>query len=631
MAGPGSPSYALRQWTDGPIPAALAGKLQDVGVLTMASAAALTLGVATIPVYEIYKVGEDPHWLEGLDLLGPATGLSAAVVPHYDNAEGGNHDTRFCYMGERRLRTLEADLPADTFILGVDSHTALVLDLERGSASVAGLGGATIRGRRPQRSLSERDRVPIATLADLARQLAAGDPVDIGPTHMPRRAGGMKAGPRAGRARAPVRDEMSRLEGTFVEALRGRHAGSGVGPARPRFGDLGAVRRGEDSPDLDNATATFRALIARLGERAADGPRDARPLLEPFVETLLELRARARAGSDWETADLIRDRLTSAGVEVRDAADEFDLGVAGHVGRLRRAGAALSAFPPPRAPPCNPRTVRRSTGGSHRRRTRAGVPARPPSIAASSAGISQVVPQPLQWSGRGPRPAARGTPPGRRRRDCGRRVPAPRGRPASGRPSRGSSSGRARPASLDELGARHVALGPRQDLDQGAALRGPPKAAGAKPVAHPRPIRERGWTNDPSSDIGRSIGRWSHHGAVATCCDMVPAGLPLDPAPEGTRNPCSSRSSPPHPRPLPARRRPRNPAHRARPRDPPRHRLGPHRRDHRHHEHDRIREHGGGRACRPARRDGRPPARPRRPRRGPRPRCRPAVRRATPL
>ena len=77
----------------------------------MASAAALTLGVATIPVYEIYKVGEDPHWLEGLDLLGPATGLRAAVVPHYDNAEGGNHDTRFCYMGERRLQALEAALP----------------------------------------------------------------------------------------------------------------------------------------------------------------------------------------------------------------------------------------------------------------------------------------------------------------------------------------------------------------------------------------------------------------------------------------------------------------------------------------------------------------------------------------
>jgi len=76
----------------------------------MASAAALTLGRYTIPVYEIYKVGEAPRWLEGLDLLTPI-GLPVAVVPHYDNAEGGNHDTRFCYLGEHRLRMLEDELP----------------------------------------------------------------------------------------------------------------------------------------------------------------------------------------------------------------------------------------------------------------------------------------------------------------------------------------------------------------------------------------------------------------------------------------------------------------------------------------------------------------------------------------
>ncbi len=86
MAGQGSPSYALSQWMGGPIPDALAEKASDGGILAMASAAALTMGVVTIPVYEIYKVGEDPRWLEGLDLLGRATGLRAAVVPHYDRS-----------------------------------------------------------------------------------------------------------------------------------------------------------------------------------------------------------------------------------------------------------------------------------------------------------------------------------------------------------------------------------------------------------------------------------------------------------------------------------------------------------------------------------------------------------------
>ena len=96
----------------------------------LASAAAATIGFAAVPVYEIYKAGAAPHWLDGLDLLG-VLGLKVAVIPHYDNAEGGNHDTRYCYLGERRLSRLERDLPADAAVLGVDEHTAAIFDLAR--------------------------------------------------------------------------------------------------------------------------------------------------------------------------------------------------------------------------------------------------------------------------------------------------------------------------------------------------------------------------------------------------------------------------------------------------------------------------------------------------------------------
>ncbi len=319
MAGPGSPSYALRQWAGGPIPDALAGKLATGGILTMASAAALTLGIVTIPVYEIYKVGEDPRWLDGLDLLAPATGLRAAVVPHYDNAEGGNHDTRFCYMGERRLRILERALPAGAFILGVDSHTALVLDLERRIASIFGLGGVTIRVGGRSSVFPSGSEVPIETLAEVARGLAAGETVDVG--WEPGASGG-PPGARANnapRAAAPLPDEMADLEGTFIDALARGDTRAAVGALLALDSTISVrIRAGEDGPDLDNASATFRALIARLSESAEVGKRDPRPMLEPFVTTLLELRARARSSRDWGTADLIRDRLAAAGVEVRD-------------------------------------------------------------------------------------------------------------------------------------------------------------------------------------------------------------------------------------------------------------------------------------------------------------------------
>jgi cyanophycinase-like exopeptidase len=329
MAGPGSPSYALRQWVDGPIPAALADKLRDGGILTMASAAALTIGSVTIPVYEIYKVGEDPHWLPGLDLLGPLTGWQVAVVPHYDNAEGGNHDTRFCYMGERRMRALEAGLAPGTFVLGIDSHTALVLDLERRSATISGLGGVTVRVDGRGTVFPAGSEVDFDAISQVARDLATGEASAIGRESAA--ADGARLGPRPGeppRPAEPLRDEMAELEGTFIAALDGHDTRAAVAALLDLDTAIEArVRAGEDSPDLDNARSTFRALIARLGQTAAAGGADPRSALEPFVAALLELRGRARDARDWTTADLIRDRLVGAGVEVRDgpAGSTWDL------------------------------------------------------------------------------------------------------------------------------------------------------------------------------------------------------------------------------------------------------------------------------------------------------------------
>ncbi|TDB84869.1 hypothetical protein E1264_23150 [Actinomadura sp. KC216] len=93
FAGPGSPSYALAQWRGGPVGDALVDHARTGrAALVFASAAACTLGAYVLPVYEIYKSGTRPHWLEGLDVLG-RLGLKVAMIPHYDNAEGGTHDT----------------------------------------------------------------------------------------------------------------------------------------------------------------------------------------------------------------------------------------------------------------------------------------------------------------------------------------------------------------------------------------------------------------------------------------------------------------------------------------------------------------------------------------------------------
>jgi hypothetical protein len=145
FSGPGSPSYALRRWHTQRLGEILCERVaRGHGVTVMASAAACTVGFAALPVYEIYKAGHPPVWLDGLDLLG-ALGLPVAVIPHYNNTEGGTHDTRFCYLGETRLRALERELPGDAAVLGLDEHTAVVIDLDASPARVWGRGVMTIR------------------------------------------------------------------------------------------------------------------------------------------------------------------------------------------------------------------------------------------------------------------------------------------------------------------------------------------------------------------------------------------------------------------------------------------------------------------------------------------------------
>src|SRR5207249_4934236 len=152
FAGPGSPSYALSVWRSSPVPEALTTKLAEGGAVVFSSAAALTLGRFSVPVYEIYKVGLPVHWLDGLDLMR-AAGFdgSCVVIPHYDNAEGGTHDTRFCYLGERRLAVMEGMLPDDAWVLGIDEHTVLVADLDAKTVTVSGRGGLTVRRRGTSR------------------------------------------------------------------------------------------------------------------------------------------------------------------------------------------------------------------------------------------------------------------------------------------------------------------------------------------------------------------------------------------------------------------------------------------------------------------------------------------------
>lgn len=287
FAGPGSPSYALSVWKDIGLGSALREVITRGGAVVLSSAAALTAGIKTIPVYEIYKAGAAPYWLEGMD-LGSAFGLPITVVPHWNNQDGGNHDTSRCYIGRRRLAMLEPDL--DHGIVGVDEHTAATIDFDAETLSVTGASTVELRGS---------DTVV----------LEAGSVISLD------------------EARSILARE--RRATTTIEAVPSTTASFGDALEQ---GDVDAATEAalaieDDVADGSEDRSRLRSVITELAEAARSGLVDPREVIGGYVELLLELRAAARAEQRWEESDAIRDGLAELGVEVRDTVDgvEWDL------------------------------------------------------------------------------------------------------------------------------------------------------------------------------------------------------------------------------------------------------------------------------------------------------------------
>ena len=162
--GPGSPSYAVRQLRGSYAWHALRARHRLGAAICLSSATTVASGASCLPVYEIYKVGEELHWLEGLNFFGDF-GLRLTVVPHWNNNDGGQElDTSRCYMGRPRFAELLRLLPADMTVLGIDENTGVVIEPVTGKCSLVGQGGATLL-RDGEEQIFERDsHFPVTAL-----------------------------------------------------------------------------------------------------------------------------------------------------------------------------------------------------------------------------------------------------------------------------------------------------------------------------------------------------------------------------------------------------------------------------------------------------------------------------------
>jgi len=304
FAGPGSPSYGARVWRDSKVWQTLVNCWQAGASLVFASAAAITLGKHALPVYEIYKVGQDPYWLPGLDLLG-ALGLNVAVVPHWNNTSGDQHDTRFCFMGGARLAQLEAQLSADTLILGVDEYTALLIDPATREGEVFGVGQVTLRRNGQQITYNRGQRFSLLQTLDAgAPSVPVNVPIDSQP--------GSDASDAQDIADLRAAVQAAIEQQSFQHAVDGLFALSLIAEA--------GMEQGQPHR-TEGAVQALQVLLPMLStvHPTSTGKADIEAECRALVDLLIAMRAELRQAKQWAAADQVRDRLAALGYSLMDS------------------------------------------------------------------------------------------------------------------------------------------------------------------------------------------------------------------------------------------------------------------------------------------------------------------------
>ncbi len=258
--GPGSPTYTVRQLENSLAWHIIQSRHRLGASLVLASAATISLSALALPVYEIYKVGEDPHWKPGLDFFKPY-GLNLSIIPHWNNREGGDDvDTSRCFMGQERFNALYAMIPAGMTVVGIDEHTALTIDFAAQACHVHGVGQVHLLRGGSEQVCAAGCSYPLQDLGDY-------QPLAVPETGLP--------------------------ENVWRQALKAL-------PAPQELADQESIDMGNNEED-----------------RSGPADRGGQPI-PPEVQSMVAERQAARQAKDWARADQLRQRIAALGWQVKD-------------------------------------------------------------------------------------------------------------------------------------------------------------------------------------------------------------------------------------------------------------------------------------------------------------------------
>ena len=164
--GPGSPTYAIRNLKDTLTWNVIRARHRLGATLIFASAATISIGAHALPVYEIYKVGQDVHVVDGLDLFADF-GLHLSFIPHWNNADGGvDLDTSRCFIGMDRFAEWCSLVPSENETVGLDEHTGIIMDFETGLCEVSGVSSVSLVRECNPEMYASGSKFPLSELGE---------------------------------------------------------------------------------------------------------------------------------------------------------------------------------------------------------------------------------------------------------------------------------------------------------------------------------------------------------------------------------------------------------------------------------------------------------------------------------
>jgi hypothetical protein len=216
-------------------------------------------------------------------------------------------------MGEQRLFDLEKQLPEEVSILGIDEHTALVMDLEQRQAAVRGRGTATLR---------HGGQVDVL---DPTRQYAFSH---LGPALHPEKSNRLQPSKRSegsAQVRAPQPTTEERMAELARQLIQDAAPGHAEADTRALLDFESEIWRSFPNDfNADDIVATHnilrQALIA-CSQKLDERPISWEACVSPLVKEILTLRDQSRKRQNWQMADALRDCLQRAKVIVTDTAE----------------------------------------------------------------------------------------------------------------------------------------------------------------------------------------------------------------------------------------------------------------------------------------------------------------------